>query len=96
MKQISPWLTPLVALASSIAVAATLLHYAQAHRSGVPGGYLALCLGALSVGVLAGAGGYFTIPAAQRAISMAIAVAVLVSLITAGILVTTVVWAYGS
>jgi hypothetical protein len=96
MKQISSWLTPIVALASGIVVSATLLHYAEAHRSGTPGGYFTLCLGALSVGVLAGAGSYFSIPAAQRAISTAIAVAVLVSLATAGVLVVTLVWAYGS
>ena len=96
MKQRSWWSIPIVAVGSGVAVAATLLHHMQAYRAGVPGGYLVFGLGTLSVGVLAGVGTYFTAPATRRAIQKAAAVTVGVSLATAGVLLATLIWAFGS
>ena len=96
MKQLSRWSASIVALGSSFVVAATLLHYAQAHRLGVPGGYLAVGIGAVSVGVLAGAGTYFSTASGQRNILVAIAAGAIVSLAAAGVLMVTLVWAFGS
>ena len=96
MKQLSRWSASIVALGSSFAIAATLLHYAQAHRIGVSGGYLAIGIGALSVGVLAGGGTYFATTLGQRNILAAIAAGALVSLAAAGLLMVALVWAFGS
>jgi hypothetical protein len=96
MNQIKWWSAPISALGGGIAVAATLLHYIQAHGLGVPGGYLPLALGAISVGLLAGVGGYYSASPHRRIISSAVAAAIVVSFATAGLLVVTLVWAFGS
>jgi len=96
MRQLSRWSPSIVALGSSLVIAATLLHYAQAHRIGAPGGYLMPGLGAVSVGVLAGAGNYFTAASDQRNIPSAMAAAVVVSLTTSGLLMATLILAFGS
>jgi hypothetical protein len=79
---------------SGIAVAATLLHYAQAHRVGSPGGYGALVVGALSVGFLAWLGGYFS--SISSRLAKAITAGLGVAAATATVLLATLIWAYGS
>ena len=96
MKQLSWSSTPVAVLGSAATICITLLHYAHAHQQGVPGGYFAVGLGAIIVGLLAGAGGYFSATPERRAPSAAVAVGVVVSLVTAGLLVATLIWAFGS
>jgi hypothetical protein len=62
----SKWSVPLSAIGSIIVTAATFLHYANAHRQTKPGGYFAMVLGALAVGLLAALGSYFNRPRPMR------------------------------
>lgn len=96
MKQFS-WLpTSIAALGSGVAVAITILHYAEAHRAGVHGGYFALWLGALGAGVVAGVTSYLSAPKVPRVASKAATVAIGVALATAGVLAATLISAFGS
>ncbi len=96
MKQIYWWSISIATLGSVVAVAATLRYYAQAHRVGEPGGYFALALGALVVGVLAGVATYYSVTSARPTILAAAASGLVVSLATAGVLVAALVSAFGS
>lgn len=70
-----------------------LLHHVEAHRHGVPAGYLPIILGSLGVSVFAGAASFMT---SSRSIPLTIAVAGGVSLATAGILLATLIRAFGA
>ena len=96
MKHVSFWPVPIAVLATVTAVAVTLLHYVQADRMGVGGGYSALCFGALSVGVLAGIATYFSGLPTRRAIPTALALGTFVSLATAVVLAAALIRVYGS
>ncbi|MBF6025045.1 hypothetical protein [Lysobacter niastensis] len=96
MKQLSWLVVPVAALGSALVVAATLLHYAQAHRQGDPGGYLSIGLGAICVGLLAGVGVFLVASPRWRAISVAFGVALVTSLATCGLLLATLIRAFGS
>jgi hypothetical protein len=96
MKQL-PWLVaPICVLAAGGIIAGTLAHYAGAHRLGLPGGYAALLFGAAAVGVLAASSARSVAPPGLQS-RLAVALAGCVAAIAmAGILLTTLVWSYGS
>jgi hypothetical protein len=96
MRQLSWLAVPVAALGSSLAVAATCLHYALAHRHGISGGYLPLALGAVCVGLLAGTGGFLVAPPQWRTIPIAVVIALVASLAAFGLLLVTLIWAFGS
>ena len=96
MKQLSWVAVPVVALGSALAVASTLLHHTQAHRLGVPGGYLPLGLGAVCVGLVASVGCFLVAPQERRSVPAAILVALVVAFATSGLLLATLIWAFGS
>ena len=93
MQQRSWWVIPTAVLGSVAVVAATLLHYVQAHRLGAPGGYLPLAWGAGGVGLIAGVANFLLSPAALRP---ALITFLAVTLATAGLLAATLIWAFGS
>ena len=96
MKQLSWLAVPIAALGSGLAVAATLLHYAQAHRLGVPGGYFPLGPGSVCVGFLAGTGAFLVAPPQWRTIPVAAGVALVTTLAASGLLLITLISAFGS
>ena len=96
MSKISRWSVPIVILGSVIAVSATLLHYTQAHRAGVPGGYSALWIGALAIGCLTGGRLYFSAPPQERSALSSAAWGASSALLAAGALLATLTWAFGS
>jgi hypothetical protein len=92
----SKWSVPLSAIGSIIVAAATFLHYANAHRQTKPGGYFALALGALTVGLLVTLGSYFNRPKPMRSRVAAILSGVFASIVFVLILLATLVWSFGS
>jgi hypothetical protein len=96
MKHVSWWSVSIATLGSVIVSSTTLLHYLRAHESGASGGYLAIALGSVGVGVLASLRGYLSLTVPQRRLSSALAVAAIVGLLTFGILTATLIWAFGS
>jgi hypothetical protein len=96
MKQLTWLAVPIASLGSRLAVAATLLYYAQVHRLGVPGGYLPIGLGAVCVGLLAGIGGFLAASPRWRSIPVAAGVVVVTTLAASGLLLVTLIWAFGS
>jgi hypothetical protein len=96
MRQIAWWFVPVAVLAGNFCVAATLLHHIEAHRLGVPGGYLPIALGSVGVGLCAGAGSFITSVPEWRSIPLAVAIASGVSLMTAGLLLVILVRAFGT
>ena len=96
MKQLTWLAVPIAALGSGLAVAATLLYYAQAHRLGVPGGYLPMGLGAVCVGLLSGIGGFLVASPRWRSIPVAAGVVLVTTLAASGLLLVTLIWAFGS
>jgi len=96
MRQTAWWFVPVAVLAATFCVAATLLHHIEAHRLGVPGGYLSLALGSAGVGLCAGAGSFFSSPPTGRSVPLMVAIAGAASLITAGLLLVLLIRAFGT
>jgi len=89
------WGVSISVLGAGAIVAVTLLHYFNAQRLGVPGGYLMLALGSVATGSLAALAGLIAVPADGRRALVAISVAVIVSLVSAGIVLTALILAFG-
>lgn len=96
MRQIAWWFVPVTVLAGTFCVAVTLLHHIEAHRLGVPGGYLPIALGSVGVGLCAGAGSFIASDPESRSIPQAVGIASGVSLVTAGILCVILVRGFGT
>jgi hypothetical protein len=95
MKQVSRWPVPLASLGSAVILAVTLLHYIQAHRLGVPGGYAPTFLAATAAGAIAGACSYFVAPLGQRSGISAALIGAIVALAFVCLLVVTLVSGFG-
>ncbi len=95
-QQVSRWPVPIASLSSAAILAITLLHYIQAHRLGVPGGYAPTLLGATASGAIAGACSYFVVPPSQRSGISASLIGAAVALAFACLLVVTLVSGFGS
>ena len=96
MKQLSRWPVPVASLGSAAILAVTLLHYIQAHRLAVPGGYALAFLGAAAAGVIAGACAYFAAPAGSRSGIVAALIGAAVASVWLAILVVTLVSGFGT
>ena len=96
MKQL-PWLVaPFCVLAAGGVVAATLLHYTDAHRLGLSGGYGALSLGAIAVGFLATLSVRAVAPVGRTSRLTAALIGSVAAMATAGILTATLIWSFGT
>lgn len=93
MRPVFQWVVPIAVLGSVVCIAMTLLQYIKANRLGVPGGYLSLALGSLGVGLCAGAATYII---SSRIVPSTLATAGSISLITAGVLLFTLIRAFGT
>lgn len=96
MRRIAWWFVPVAVLVGAFCVAGTLLHHIEAHRLGVPGGYLPMVVGSVGVGLCAGAGSFIASASNRRSIPVMVAVAGGVSLVTAGLLLVTLIRAFGT
>jgi len=96
MRRIAWWFVPVAVLAATFCVAATLLHHIEAHRLGIPGGYLPTVLGSMGVGLCAAAGSFISAAPDRRSIPLAAAVAGGVSLVTAALLLVILIRALGT
>jgi hypothetical protein len=96
MKPASHMAALLAALGSVAVASLAWLHYARTHRAGQPGGYGALILGALAVGLLAGAASRLTAADNRRNWRLTVLIALIAALLAALILGATLVWAYGT
>ena len=92
----SKWSTPLSVIGSIIVAAATFSHYANAHRQTEPGGYFALALGALAVGLLVTIGSYFNRQKPMRSRFAATLSGVFASIVFVLVLLATLVRSFGS
>jgi hypothetical protein len=92
MKQLLLLVIPIAVLGSSIVVAATLFQYFQAYRLGEPGGYIPIIFGAGGIGFIAGIANFLFFPK----LWLAIIIFLIVMLITANVLIATLIWAFGS
>jgi len=96
MKQLPQWFVPTTTIGSLIIIAVSLLHYAQSRRAGVPGGYSAICLGSLGVGLLIAMCIYFAAAPQERSVLASLRGGGLSALVSAAILFATLIWVFGS
>ena len=92
----SKWPVRLSAIGSIIVIATTFLHYANAHRQTKPGGYSAVILGAMAVGLLVTLGSYFNRPKPMRSRFAATLSGVFASIVFVLVLFATLVRSFGS
>jgi len=96
MEKSASWLIAIAAIGSVLAAAATLLHYIQSHRVGQPGGYLALALGTITVGVLVAGCSHFAKPEATRSAPTSGLQGAFASLAFVAIVFVTLIWGFGT
>ena len=96
MGKSASWLIVIAAIGSVVAAVATLLHYIQSHHAGQPGGYLALTLGAITVGVLVAGCSYFANPETARSVPTSGLQGGLALLAFLVIVFVTLIWGFGT